>query len=670
MKLNTVLVANRGEIAIRIIRACHQLGLRSVAVYSDADRDAAYVKMADEALHIGAPEARESYLNIGVLLDAAKRARADAVHPGYGFLAENANFARACREAGLTFVGPASDVIAQMGSKIAAKAAAEQAGVPVVPGYHGADQSDATLSAEAGRVGLPLLIKASAGGGGRGMRRVDDLSNFAQQLSLARKEAGAAFGDASVLLERFIESSRHIEVQILADRHGTVLHLFERDCSIQRNFQKVIEEAPAPNLPEHLRRALLDAAVQLARTIGYDSVGTVEFIYDAGAEEFFFLEMNTRLQVEHPVTEMITGIDLVEWQLRVAGDEKLPFAQDDIRCTGWAVEARVAAEDPSDGFRPQTGVITAYREPLLGNVRIDSGVRKGSRITHHYDSMLAKVIACGRDRSSAIRSLIRALSQYHIGGVGTNAAFLSDILGMELFVRGGHHTGALAAQWPDGWALPAVAARQRAEAALAMLLAQRPRGAEAPRSPWHSLGAWRITETVGRAGVATYYLRGPDGGESIAKIAGRDGTFAVTLDGAPAMQMAHAVLVEGLLEYEVDDRRCAVSADVDGRNVTLHPGRGTVNFEVLTAEQALLGGKRDRPGEGNVVAAPMPGLVSEVRVHEGDRVTAGQAVVVLEAMKLLQDLTAPMSGVVASIQHKVGDTVNGGDVLVTITPAP
>ncbi|MCP5367506.1 MAG: biotin/lipoyl-binding protein [Hyphomicrobiales bacterium] len=667
MNIAKVLVANRGEIAVRIIRACHHLGLGSVAVYSDADRGAPHVGMADEAFHIGPSEARMSYLDGARIIDAARRAGADAVHPGYGFLAENAEFARACADAGLAFVGPAPEVIARMGSKIAAKAAAVAAGLPVVPGYAGDGQDDARLAAEAARLGPPLLIKASAGGGGRGMRRVLDLAQFPTELAAARREAEAAFGDGAVLLERLIETSRHVEVQVLGDRHGRVLHLFERDCSLQRLHQKVIEEAPAPNLEDATRRAMTDGAVTLARDIGYDNAGTVEYILDTRTGEFFFLEMNTRLQVEHPVTEMVTGLDLVEWQLRVAGGEALPFTQADIRCDGWAVEARVAAEDPADGYRPRTGTVTAYREPVQGAVRVDSGLRAGSVVGPHYDSMLAKVIAHGRDRLSAVRSLRRALAQVRIQGVGTNTAFLCDLLDDDLFRRGRHHTGLLAARWPDGWTATELTDRHRAEAVVAMHLS-RTGGAG---SPWTALGAWRATEAAGRPGAATYHVRAGDVPAAAARIAGRGGAFAVALDGGTAVgftdaRLADARLADGSLDYELDGRRHSVFAEVRGSQVTLHTAGGALVLDVLLIEQALLAAPRAATGGAGDVTAPMPGKVAQVLVAAGQAVTAGQPVAVIEAMKLLQTLAAPRDGVVGAVRCAPGEAVEGGAVLVAI----
>ena len=665
MEFNKVLIANRGEIAVRVIRACHQMGLDTVAIYSDADCDALHVTMADEAFNIGTSEARASYLDGTKIISTAIRAGADAIHPGYGFLAENAGFARACIEAGLTFVGPSADFIAQMGSKIAAKCAAEQAGVPVVPGYHGEDQADEILKLEAERMGLPILIKASAGGGGRGMRQVHDLENFESELSAARQEAQASFGDGTVLLERFIESSRHIEVQVLGDKQGTILHLFERDCSLQRNHQKVIEEAPAPNLSQPVRQAMLDSAVRLAASIGYDSAGTIEYIVDAHTEEFFFLEMNTRLQVEHPVTEMVTGIDLVEWQLRVAAGQALPFAQEDIYCNGWAVEARVAAEDASDHYRPQIGTISVYREPEERGVRVDSGICKGTSISPFYDSMLAKVIAYGRDRPSAIRSLKRALSQYQIHGVGNNTGFLLDLLNSESFAGGKHHTGIIAVTWPDGWRKPGLTDQQRAAAVLARLISIS-NVDDSDASPWTSLGAWRTTEMAGRFGAMTLYLKESGKELMAAKISGRRGAFSIRLEQGGTFEFNNARLENGYLRYDWNKQRQELFVEINGSQVIIQSPVGSMQLEVQLIEDAFLGERDDTQTGSNQIIAPMPGMVAEVLVSESQKIDAGQAVIVIEAMKLFQTLLAPKEGVVKAIRCQAGDAVESGAILIAI----
>ena len=677
MNLDKVLIANRGEIAVRIIRTCHRLGLRTVAVYSDADRNAPYVALANEACYIGASEAKVSYLNGARLIEAAKRAGADAIHPGYGFLAENAQFARRCERAGLTFIGPRAAVIEQMGSKINAKAVAEAAGVPVVPGYNGADQSFARLRGEAERLETPLLIKASAGGGGRGMRRVLDLAEFDQALRAAQQEAQAAFGSPAILLERLIANARHIEVQILADQHGQVLHLFERDCSIQRHHHKIIEETPAPHLPAQTRRDLLNDAVNLAQAIAYDNVGTVEFLVDSTLGDYYFMEMNTRLQVEHPVTEAITGLDLVEWQLRVAAGDKLPFEQEEIRCTGWALEARVAAENPAEGFRPETGTITVYHEPQASGLRIDSGVELGSQIGPYYDSMLAKVIATGSTRQVALRRLRRGLGNFRLGGVGTNLSFLLNLLQLDDFAHGLHHTGTLSLAYPDGWQASPLSSTQIAQAALAMLLhEQQTRPASSvPATPWGTLGNWRVTEAAGGLGASLYYSRDAEGTLVEVTVKGRGAHYEVQIAGERLLVAENAVLSASRLSYEEAAFRQAqgasyrhsIGVDIHQRRVTLYGDDARPQIDLLLAEEALLIGREpEQSDDKHVIRAPMPGLIVELLAAVGDKVVAGQTIVVLEAMKLLQHLTAPISGTVAAVRYQKGDSVDGGAVLILI----
>ncbi|MBL6612708.1 MAG: acetyl/propionyl-CoA carboxylase subunit alpha [Reyranella sp.] len=666
MLFSKVLIANRGEIAVRIIKACRRLSLQSVAIFSDADSDAPFVALADEAINVGPPEARSSYLDVERILDAARQTGAQAIHPGYGFLAENAAFARRCEEAGIIFVGPPPAAIAAMGGKIQAKRIAAEAGVACVPGYHGDDQSDTTLQREASRIGTPLLIKASAGGGGRGMRRIDDLGTFLDNLAIARQEARAAFGDPSLLLERYIEAPRHIEVQVLADQHGNVRHLFERDCSVQRNYQKIIEEAPAPNLDGALRAQILADAVRLATAIDYQSAGTLEFVVDARTNAAYFLEMNTRLQVEHPVTEAVTGLDIVEWQLRIAGGEALPFSQADVRCDGWAIEARVAAEDPAAGYRAQTGVITAYREPQSANVRVDSGVTAGSTVSPYYDSMLAKVIARGRDRPSAIRELRQALASFRIAGVRVNTAFLRDVLALPEFHSGSHQTGCLAGAFPDGWSPAPPAPAEIAIAALIRHLdLERPGFAP---SPWSALGAWRIGEPGGRRGAAYYHLRAATGAPASVKVIGRQGAYALELDGQPVLEVRDASWDGQRLAYTEASRRHRVEASLSGTQVCVFRPWATHAMEVLTAEQHLLADARPVASGDGAVLAPTPGLISEVLVAVGEHVEAAQPVAIFESMKLLQQLRASVSGIVKAIACRAGDTVAGGDLLIALEP--
>ena len=660
MSFDTVLIANRGEIACRLIDACKGLGLRTVAVYSDVDRDAPHVDAADLAVHIGASEAALSYLAGDKIIAAAKRTGVEAIHPGYGFLAENADFAQACADAGLTFIGPSPGNIRLMGSKIAAKAAAAAAAVPVVPGYYGADQSDDLLLSEAQKIGTPLLIKASAGGGGRGMRLVHDLADFTSELTLARAEAVVAFGDGDVLLERYVGTARHIEVQILADRHGNVCHLYERDCSLQRNHQKVIEEAPAPNLAPEIRAHLLDSAVRLTAGIGYDSAGTIEYLFDAATGEYYFLEMNTRLQVEHPVTEAVTGIDIAQWQIRAAGGDALPFAQDEITCTGWSIEARIAAEDPANGYRPEIGVITGYDRSDMPGLRVDSGVRTGSSVSHYYDSMLAKLISHAPDRAAAIRLLDRGLGSFRITGLGSNIAFLRDLLAMPEFEKGAHNTASISAGFPNGWPAPAPTPLQQAEAVLGRFLMQ---GDTHSDNPWTALGAWRIPELSGRRGASFYRLEGGD-----ARIVGRNGNYTVILPDQAPIEMSNASLTTDILCCEIDGLRHSTNVHIDSRSVTLHGEQGCIVIDVLASDGILQTGNETGLGTGNQVVAPMPGQISEILVKLGGTISAGDPVVVIEAMKLLQTLTAPCDGSIGLISFEVGENVGTGAALISINP--
>ena len=452
--IKSILIANRGEIAVRIIRTCQRMGIRAIAVYSEADRYAPHVALADQAVLIGPAESAQSYLNAEAIITAAQRTGADAIHPGYGFLSESEVLIAACEREAITFIGPHREAIRLMGSKIESKSLAEKAGVATIPGYHGADQSESALAKAAEEIGFPIMIKASAGGGGRGMRRINSSEQLVAELPQAKQEALSGFGDDSVLLEKLIASPRHIEVQLAADKQGNIVHLFERECSIQRNHQKVIEEAPAAFLDEEQRAQLFRDAIILGKAIRYDSLGTVEFLLDHDTGETYFLEMNTRLQVEHPVTEAITVLDLVEWQIRIAAGEDLPATQEQIKAKGWAIEARVNAEDPANNYRPETGPINLYREPSCADVRVDSGIRQNSVISPYYDPMLAKVIGQGTDREQARQALIRGLGEFTIAGTGTNLEFLSSILRHVNFSAGALTTNYLKDTFTDGWKKP------------------------------------------------------------------------------------------------------------------------------------------------------------------------------------------------------------------------
>ncbi len=663
---DTLLIANRGEIACRIARTARRLGLRSVAVYSDADRGARHVDECDAALRIGPPEAARSYLDAAAIVAAAKASGAQAVHPGYGFLSESSALIEACEAAGIVFVGPSREAIRRMGSKIESKRIAVEHGVPVVPGYHGDDQAPAVLAEAAARVGYPVLIKASAGGGGKGMRVVRAPAEFAAALDTVRREAKASFGDDRVLLERYLAEPRHLEVQLLGDKHGHLVHLFERECSIQRNHQKVIEEAPAANLTDAQRDALYRHALAVGGAIGYDSTGTIEFIHDAASGDTFFLEMNTRLQVEHPVTEATVGIDLVEWQLRVAAGEPLAFAQEQIARRGWAIEARVCAEDPAAGFAPEVGAIDGYAEPAGEGVRVDSGVRAGSEVTPYYDSMLAKVIACADTRPQAARRLAGALDRYELLGVRSNIAFLADLLRAPAF-DGMLTTHYIERSFPGGWQAQGDALQALALGALGCALAAQ---APAEASPWLALGAWRV---LGAAAPVAMPVLLEDAARKLhtARVR-RDGALWHVEIGERRITCA-ARLDGGRLEVELDGQReqhrFVRTREGGAERVWLHGPRGTHAWtRIDRTAHALAGTAAGGAAAGNTLRAPMPGLVTAVSAAVGARVQAGDALLMLEAMKMMHTLAAPAAGTVAEVRCRVGDSVRGGDVLVTIEP--
>jgi acetyl-CoA carboxylase biotin carboxylase subunit len=661
--IRSVLVANRGEIALRVMRTCARLGLRTIAVYSDADAGAAHVGAADEAVRIGGAPARESYLDIDAVIAAARASGADAVHPGYGFLSENAVFARRCEQEGLIFVGPSAEAVATMGSKIESKRIAETAGVPIVPGYHGDAQDIDTLAAAAARIGYPVLIKASAGGGGRGMRRVDRAEDFAAALAAARSEAEVAFGDSKVLLEKFIAAPRHLEVQVVGDHHGNIVHLFERDCSVQRNNQKVLEEAPAPNLADRVRRTLHAAALKLCRAIGYDSAGTVEFIMDAGSDQPYFLEMNTRLQVEHPVTEMVTGIDLVEWQLLVAAGEKLPLAQSDIKLNGHAIEARITAERADRRFQPVTGRLVAVDPPR--GARFDSGVVAGSAIGLYYDSLLAKLIAYGGDRDASIRRLVAGLEELTLLGIPTTQAFLRDCLLNPLFATGPVTTRFIAMAFPGGWSVDPVELRILRAAAAAYWLSRRPdEDASGWQNPWTRLGGFRPTGSV-RPATSDLVLA-DDYGEVELQVRRSRVGFSVLIEGE-TVELGHLSGENGRLV--IDAAHGPEAMRVHRREDGVDIARSGLAVSATIALKVDTRRDRGQPElSGNAVAAPLHGLISQIHVGKGDAVTAGDPVLQMEAMKLIHTLRAPATGTVASVHCALGQTVPAGAVLVEIVP--
>jgi 3-methylcrotonyl-CoA carboxylase alpha subunit len=645
----SVLIANRGEIACRIARTAKRLGLRSIAVYSDADAAARHVRLCDEAFRLGPAPASESYLAIGRLIDAARQSRAECIHPGYGFLAENPVFAETCAAAGTVFVGPPAAAIRAMGLKDRAKALMEKAGLPVLPGYHGERQDARLLKEKAYETGYPLLIKPVAGGGGKGMRRVDRHADFDEALASAMREAQAAFGDPRVLIERFVTAPRHIEMQVFADAHGNVLHLNERDCSLQRRHQKVIEEAPAPAMPPEVREAMGAAAIEAARAVGYRGAGTVEFIADGSAglrrDGFWFMEMNTRLQVEHPVTEAVTGLDLVEWQFRVAAGERLPWGQQDVPRNGHAVEARIYAEDPARGFLPSTGRLLAWREPAGEGIRVDSGVEAGDTVTRFYDPLIAKVIAHGADRDAAIARLTQALEQTIAAGPRTNIAFLLALCGSEAFRAGAVDTGLIDRNLAELGAAPrgidrAAAARGVArliEREMTRLAVDADADEDTMASPWDAVDGFQLSG--GRATTVPALVDG----ETIAA--------SVSFDAA-------GVIVT------VGDTRAAADARVfDGPNevYVLLCGRQTVVRRRDITEAAL----EASDGDG-VVRAPMHGRVLAVLVEVGTQVHKGQRVAIVEAMKMEHALISPVDGTVGEVAAHVGDQIAEGALIVRI----
>jgi len=648
-----LLIANRGEIAVRIARTASRLGIETVAVYSDADRRAMHVTVCDRAVHLGPSEASASYLSVPRLLAAAREVGADALHPGYGFLSENAEFARAVLGDGVAWVGPHPDAIERMGSKIAARRIAREAGVAVVPGFD-ASQQEAELAGAAERIGYPVLIKASAGGGGKGIRIVREAVAFREQLALARREAERAFGDGAVIVERYVERPRHVEVQVMGDRRGGLVHLLERECSIQRRHQKVIEEAPAPNLSEAQRAGLREAALKLTRAIGYDNAGTVEFVVDAESGEFFFLEMNTRLQVEHPVTEMVTGLDLVELQLRAAAGEALPIRQEDVVARGWAIEARVAAEDPAADFAPRTGLVSWIAEP--SGVRVDTGIRPGSEVSPYYDSMLAKVIASGRDREAARKRLAAALRGMLVVGLPTNLDFLARIVEHEVFASGRLTTRFLEEHAAE-LAVPPAPHEGALVAALAVALDPRP---AAHTDPWHRLGPLRVTPHRPTQPVT---LAAQDGSLHAVLVQGPGPRLEVTLDGERREVQAwwegdHLVVEQGgALERHRAHR--------SGERWTVRQHGRTETYRVVPREELWRRRESAASGSARALQAPFPALVSEVKVEPGRHVAAGEVLVVLEAMKMLHNLLADGAGVVDQVRVQPGMTVESGAVLVT-----
>ena len=665
---DTVLVANRGEIACRVIRTLRALGVRSVAVYSDADADAPHVSAADVAVRIGPAAAAGSYLSIPAVLAAARATGAQAIHPGYGFLSENTAFASACEDAGVVFVGPPASAIEAMGDKIRAKQTVAKAGVPVVPGSDGAGLTDGELAAAVDEVGYPVLLKPSAGGGGKGMREVHHPGELAAAIASARREARGSFGDDTLLVERLVTTPRHIEIQVLADQHGHVIHLGERECSLQRRHQKIVEEAPSALLTGTQRAAMGAAAVEAARSVGYTGAGTVEFIVSADApDQFFFMEMNTRLQVEHPVTEMVTGLDLVELQLRVAAGEPLPLAQDDVALHGHAVEVRVYAEDPANGFLPTGGEILALHEPQGPGIRVDSGVVQGGFVGSDYDPMLAKVIAHGADRAEAVRRLDAALRATVLLGVDTNIGFLRALLA-DPDVRAARLDTGLVGRRVARWSATELPDDVLAAAAVHALLELEPAGPVV--DPFDVPGGWRVGEPA-----PTMFRFVVGGGRPVTvRVRGRASGAEVRVGDAAPLAVAARTQPATLTHPDPDSRVGGLVVAVGGvtrqyawarDGATLWLGRD--GFAWGVREQAPLAAAAD-VGAGGPVLSPMPGTVTVVEVVEGGQVAAGDRLVVVEAMKMEHVLTAPVDGVVRELRARAGATVTRDAALLIIEP--
>ena len=648
-----VLIANRGEIACRVARTCRRLGISTVAVYSSADRKAMHVGAADEAVRIGAAPSSESYLNIDAVVDAARRTGAQAIHPGYGFLSENADFADACAAAGLTFIGPSAPAIRAMGSKAEAKRIMAAAGVPVLPGDTGSDQEDASLTASADAAGYPVMVKPAAGGGGRGMRVVRDASELAAALASARREALSSFGDDTLLIEKLVENPRHIEVQVFGDTHGNVVHLFERDCSAQRRHQKVVEEAPAPGLTDDIRDGLFSASVAAAKAVDYVGAGTVEFLLgpDGG---FWFMEMNTRLQVEHPVTEQISGIDLVEWQLRIAAGEEVPVAQDAINARGHSIEVRLYAEDPANGFAPGFGSLAHLDMPADTQcVRVDTGVRQGDEVTVHYDPMIAKIITTGADRDGACEAMYAALGAVQVAGPATNEQFLKAIVDHAEFRSGGFDTGFIARHLEQLAPAPEPPPAEIVTlAALAEL--SRPAVSKYP-SPWAQPIGWRL------------------GGASRKRITVLVGEKRVIFNLTPDGLMRDGSWLSASGRWTSDT---AFDAVIDGANISAtivrHGSELTVFADArrytLSLDDPLSFGA-GAGGDGGSLFADMPGVVVALHVEDGAEVTAGAALLAVEAMKVEHTIRAPADGTVTAVNFSVGDRVAEGAELVSFNPA-
>jgi 3-methylcrotonyl-CoA carboxylase alpha subunit len=659
-RFRTLLIANRGEIACRVIRTGRAMGLRTVAVYSEADRDAVHVALADEAVLLGPARARDSYLNIERVIAAARETGAEAVHPGYGFLSENAEFAQACLDAGMVFVGPTAEMMTAMGSKSGSKALMEKAGVPLVPGYHGEAQDEATLADAANRIGFPVLVKASAGGGGRGMRVVNSATELSAAIVSAKREAKAAFGDDRMLIEKYVQNPRHIEVQIIGDSHGNLLSLWERECTLQRRHQKVIEEAPSPTLNSAQRTTVCEAARKAAGVVNYVGAGTIEFVSDG--KDVFFIEMNTRLQVEHPVTELITGVDLVEWQLRVAFGEALPLRQDEIKLSGHAIEARVYAENPQENFMPSVGRIKTWRTPPEGDgLRIDAGYRGGDSVSPYYDAMLAKVIAWAPTRQAAIEKLDRGLKEIDVRGIVTNIPFLSALVTHPATRANAIDTGFIEREMKQLTATASGAGDLDLCAAVAAIVnVERKAARQDAASPWQTFG-WML---VGQRQRVFSFRKGPGDEHKVTLRHGGHGPSTLTV-GAHDFAFAIAPIDDLSFDLTLNGTKSRVTAVIESRELYLRTRNGRVD---LHWTDPFGGESEEHVGEDKIVA-PLPGTVVALLAEEGATLEKGAPILVLEVMKMEQTLRAPHPGVLKKLKCKVGDIVGEGVELAEVEPA-
>ena len=658
-RFRSLLIANRGEIACRVIRTATAMGMRTIAVYSEADCNAQHVAFADEAVLLGPAQARDSYLNIARVIAAAKETGAEAIHPGYGFLSENAEFARACLDAGIVFVGPTAEMMTAMGSKSGSKALMEKAGVPLVPGYHGEAQDEATLASAADRIGFPVLVKASAGGGGRGMRVVNSAAELSAAIVSAKREAKAAFGDERMLIEKYVQNPRHIEVQIIGDSHGNLLSLFERECTLQRRHQKVIEEAPSPTLNAAQRETVCAAARKAAAAVNYVGAGTIEFVSDG--EDVFFIEMNTRLQVEHPVTEAITGVDLVEWQLRVAFGEKLPLGQAEIKLKGHAIEARVYAENPRKNFMPSIGRIKTWRTPEAGNdLRIDSGYRSGDDVSQYYDAMLAKVIAWAATREGAIEKLGRGLEETDVRGIVTNIPFLVALVTHPAVQANTIDTGFIERELQNLTAEKGEAGELELCAAVAAIANEEQKTAsKEPHSPWQTFG-WmpvgrrqRVFSFRQGHGVEQRVALSYGGGPSTLSIGDRHCVFAISSSGDVGFDLT----LNGI--------KSRVGVAVEGNDLYLQTRNGRFDLHWIDP----FNGETEEQISEDKIVAPLPGTVVALLAEEGATLEKGAPIIVLEVMKMEQTLRAPYAGVLKKLKCRVGDIVGEGVELAEVESA-